>query len=67
LTLGSVGFIARVIKLLLNKEVTKQDKAIFQDIFNDHWEGFKAKYTSYDNKQYEEPVQKMLGFVNESG
>lgn len=53
--------------LALNKEVTKQDKAIFQDIFNDHWKGFKAKYTRYDNKQYEEPVQKMLGCGNESG
>lgn len=53
--------------LALNKEVTKQDKAIFQDIFNDHWKGFKAKYTRYDNKQYEEPVQKMLGCGKESG
>jgi len=32
--------------LALNKEVTKQDKAISQTIFSDHWKGFKAKYPS---------------------
>ena len=52
--------------LPLNTEVTKQDKGVFQTIFNDHWDEFKAKYPSYDNKQYEEPVQKMLGCGNES-
>jgi len=52
LTPGSVGFIVRTTKLLPNKKEAKQEKAIFQDIFNDHWEGFKAKYTNYDNKRY---------------
>lgn len=52
--------------LSLNKDVTEQDKGVFQTIFNDHWDEFKAKYPKYDNEQYEEPVQKMLGCGNES-
>lgn len=53
--------------LPLNRDGTKQDKGVFQTIFNDHWDEFKAKYPKYDSEQYEEPVQKMLGCGNESG
>ena len=42
--------------LPLNKDVTKQDKGVFQAIFNDHWDELKAKYLKYDSEQYEEPV-----------
>ena len=44
--------------LQLNRDVTKQDKGVFQTIFNDHWDEFKAKYPKYDSEQYEEPVKK---------
>ncbi len=39
---------------------------VFKQIFDDHWDEFKAKYPKYDNEQYEEPVQKMLECGNES-
>ena len=45
----------------------KQDKEIFRSIFEEHWSYFKKKHTKYDNKQYEVPVQKMLGCGRESG
>jgi mRNA-degrading endonuclease RelE of RelBE toxin-antitoxin system len=40
----------------------KVDKEIFRSIFIDHWESFKARNPGYDILQYEEPVQKMLGW-----
>ena len=43
------------------KKTEKVDKEIFKAIFKKHWEGFKAEFSRYDNEQYEEPVQKMLG------
>lgn len=45
----------------------KQDREVFRQIFIDHWDRFKTVYPSYDNEQYEEPVQKMLGCGKESG
>ena len=45
----------------------KQDKEVFRQIFIDHWDKFKTLYPSYDNEQYEGPVQKMLGCCKESG
>ncbi len=43
-----------------------QDKAVFKQIFRDHWEEFKRQNPRYDQEQYEEPVQKMLGCGDES-
>lgn len=51
----------------LGKKSTNRDKAIFKDIFKDHWEGFKAQHPGYNTEQYEEPVQKMLGCGEEFG
>jgi len=45
----------------------KQDKEVFRQIFIDHWDRFKTLHPSYDNEQYEGPVQKMLGCAKESG
>jgi len=47
-----------------NHRVTKET---FQQIFLDHWTGFKEKYPSYDNKQYGDVVGKMLGCAKETG
>lgn len=44
----------------------RQDKEVFRQIFIDHWDPFKTLRPSYDNEQYEEPVQKMLGCGKES-
>lgn len=45
----------------------RQDKEVFRQIFIDHWDPFKTLRPSYDNEQYEGPVQKMLGCGKESG
>ncbi len=44
----------------------KIDKETFRTIFIDHWESFKEHHPGYDNSQYEDPVQKMLGCGKES-
>ncbi len=44
----------------------KQDKEVFRQIFIDYWDPFKTFRPSYDNEQYEGPVQKMLGCGKES-
>jgi hypothetical protein len=48
-------------KLPKNRSQNKQDKEVFKNIFKDHWDEFKATHRRYDNEQYEEAVQKMLG------
>lgn len=48
-------------KLLKNRSQNKQGKEVFKNIFKDHWDEFKATHRRYDNEQYEEAVQKMLG------
>lgn len=47
-----------------NKDYTA-DKEIFKRIFIDHWEGFKERHPGYNCKQYEVPIQKMLGCGDE--
>lgn len=49
------------------KKQEKQDGEIFRDIFRGHWEEFKRIYPSYNNAQYEDAVQKMLGCGDELG
>ena len=41
-------------------DTSRVDKGTFQQIFLDHWDGFKEAYPSYDTSQYEEVIQKML-------
>jgi len=36
------------------------DRDTFKQIFQDHWEDFKARYPRYDTPQYNEAMQKML-------
>jgi len=36
------------------------DRDTFKQIFEDHWEDFKARYPRYNTPQYNETVQKML-------
>lgn len=48
------------------KKSNSIDKEIFKNIFRDHWEEFKRLHPRYDDEQYEEPVQKMLGCGDES-
>ena len=45
----------------------KIDKEIFRTIFIDHWSAFKDRHPTYDDPQYEDPVQKMLCCGKESG
>ncbi len=45
----------------------KITKETFRQIFSDHWTGFKEKYSSFDNKQYTDVIEKMLGCGKESG
>lgn len=45
----------------------KVDKETFREIISDHWVVFKEKYPNYENEQYEEVVQKMLGCGKEDG
>ena len=33
---------------------------VYKQIFSDNWEGFKSRYSKYDNKYYDELVEKML-------
>jgi len=47
--------------------IPRYDKEVFRCIFLDHWGGFKAKHPAYDNSQYEEIIQKMLGCGKEEG
>ena len=47
--------------LTSNKKSTIVDKDIFKKIFKDHWDEFKKQHSRYNEEQYEEPVQKMLG------
>jgi hypothetical protein len=44
----------------------KQDKDIFKAIFRDHWDEFTSVYPAYKEKQYTEPVRKMLECGTES-
>lgn len=44
----------------------KLDKEIFRTIFVNHWDEFKALNLKYDQPQYEDPIQKMLGCGKES-
>ena len=44
----------------------KRDENLFKNIFLDHWDEFKVRYPVYDQAQYEDPVQKMLGCGKES-
>ena len=50
---------------LLQKQ-KKEDKDIFKNIFTDHWDEFKIIHPQYNNAQYLEPVEKMLGCGDES-
>ncbi len=43
------------------------DKETFRQIILKHWAGFKEKHPDYNNGQYEEVVQKMLGCGKEEG
>ena len=43
------------------------DNDIFRQIFLDHWENFKKRYSSYNTLYYEEVIQKMLGCGKEEG
>jgi hypothetical protein len=36
------------------------DKNTFKQIFQDHWETFKARYPRFDTPDYDTVVQKML-------
>ncbi len=45
----------------------KVDKETFRRIMSENWLGFKEKYPAYDNPQYEEVIQKMLGCGKEDG
>jgi hypothetical protein len=38
----------------------RKDWNVFKQIFTDHWDGFKAKYSLYDTPYYNELVEKML-------
>lgn len=53
-------------RLPVAKELAQQDGNIFEQIFIDHWEGFKKLNPKFDTDQYNEPVQKMLGCGKES-
>ena len=41
-----------------------QDRNLFQQIFVEHWDGFKRVYPRYDKRYYDELVDKMLGCGN---
>ena len=41
-----------------------QDWNLFQQIFVEHWDGFKRVYPRYDKRYYDELVDKMLGCGN---
>jgi hypothetical protein len=43
-----------------------RDKKSFKDIFRNHWEKFKQKYSGYNDAHYDQTVQKMLGCGDES-
>jgi hypothetical protein len=53
-------------RLPIPKKETQQDGNLFEQIFIDHWEGFKKLKPQFDTDQYNEPVQKMLGCGKES-
>ena len=41
-----------------------RDWNVFQQIFVEHWEGFKHVYPRYDTRYYDGLVDKMLGCGN---
>lgn len=43
------------------------DRDTFRRIFEDHWEEFKVRHSSYATPYYEDVVQKMLGCGREDG
>ena len=46
--------------LMMLKTEVKEDKTIFKQIFEDHWNAFKYGNPQYDIDQYNIPVNKML-------